>query len=1038
VNDLSVGLAKPAGFAPDATSLPALLVGADYRIAGASDAARRFLAPDSTADDIMARVTPALAPVVDDLLAAVFDRAVPRVSRPVEVDLPGGRARVVVSASPHPSTPDRPLALVLFLEDGGSRPPSPNGIWELGPTTQLEGAAVPGPVRPGGEAGALIKQVSRLHSDLHNLLQAAEVTALFLDSDLRLRRYAGGLERLLAVGPADIGRPLAGLGGGPDTDLLAASAAEVMRTLQPIECEVRGRDGGCHLARLRPHVGTDAQIEGVIVTFVDVTRLKEVEARLRAAMETLDVALDATEMGWLTWDAPTNRVTMDARARLIFGFPADAGSVTLEGLLERIHPADVVRVRAELEAAQQEDRRAGIEFRVVDEDGSLRVISGNYLSVREAGGPVARWSGMFRDVTAQRTVGEALQRHARMLTLASEASGIGWGSYEPRTGLTVWDARGREIMGITGEPGDMTQEDVLARVHPDDRERIAAELAASKTAGGDFRREYRIIRPDGEVRDILGTGAYISDESGAVTHATGLLWDVTERKRQELALEERERTLRLAIQAANMAVWEWDLAQNALRVMVPIEDMAFPAADSPLENHLGFIHPDDREALWKAVEGIASGTAPLQVELRGKRSDGTYRWLRAEAELIRDDAGVPVRLLGVSLDIHAQKESELAMQRLAETLEERVAARMQELAAANAELQAAEARFHTLFEASPVPAVLLRLADGITIDVNSAFLGFGGLRREDIVGHPADELRERFGVIDSMDAIRQAVKAGQLKDYEHQYRDDNGETRTLIVSVVPIEIDGQPCLLGSSIDITARKEAERKVRELASELSLAEQRERQRLSSILHDDLQQRLYALQLQLTWLRDRAEQDGAGDYTEVIDALLESVPETVTLTRRLSVDLSPPILRGEGLPEALSWLASQMREQYGLEVVVRSDPRTRSIDEGLRIQVFQVLRELLFNVVKHAGVSRAEVILEEADDALRVTVRDEGKGFVASGMAAGTPSGRGLATNRQRLELIGCSMEIQSAPGAGTTIVITAPLPGGQRNGQGAQPS
>jgi PAS domain S-box-containing protein len=397
-----------------------------------------------------------------------------------------------------------------------------------------------------------------------------------------------------------------------------------------------------------------------------------------------------------------------------------------------------------------------------------------------------------------------------------------------------------------------------------------------------------------------------------------------------------------------------------------------------------------------------------------------------------------VRLLGVSLDIHAQKESELALQRLAETLEERVAARTQELAAANAELQAAEARFHTLFEASPVPAVLLRLADGITIDVNSAFLGFGGLRREDVVGHSADELRERFGVIDSMDAIRQAVKAGQLKDYEHQYRDDNGETRTLIVSVVPIEIDGQPCLLGSSIDITARKEAERKVRELASELSLAEQRERQRLSSVLHDDLQQRLYALQLQLTWLRDRAEQDGAGDYTEIIDALLESVPETVTLTRRLSVDLSPPILRGEGLPEALSWLASQMREQYGLEVVVRSGPRTRSIDEGLRIQVFQVLRELLFNVVKHAGVSRAEVTLEELDDALRVTVRDEGKGFVANGTAAGTPSGRGLATNRQRLELIGCSMEIQSAPGAGTTILITAPLPGGQRNGQGAQPS
>ncbi len=95
---------------------------------------------------------------------------------------------------------------------------------------------------------------------------------------------------------------------------------------------------------------------------------------------------------------------------------------------------------------------------------------------------------------------------------------------------------------------------------------------------------------------------------------------------------------------------------------------------------------------------------------------------------------------------------------------------------------------------------------------------------------------------------------------------------------------------------------------------------------------------------------------------------------------MDLSPPILHGEGLVEAVIWLASQMQEQYKLRVKIQADGKSAKLDEKLRILLFYTVRELLFNVVKHAEISEASVGFEHNDGYLRVTISDDGKGFPA----------------------------------------------------------
>jgi signal transduction histidine kinase len=146
---------------------------------------------------------------------------------------------------------------------------------------------------------------------------------------------------------------------------------------------------------------------------------------------------------------------------------------------------------------------------------------------------------------------------------------------------------------------------------------------------------------------------------------------------------------------------------------------------------------------------------------------------------------------------------------------------------------------------------------------------------------------------------------------------------------------------------------------------------------------------------------------------------------MTRNLSVDLSPPVLHNEGLDAALRWLAAQMEQQQRLTVTVAAEERLPHLDDDLRVLLFQFVRELLFNIVKHAAVSTALVTLATEDDHLRIEVSDQGQGFNAN--RQNDPNSQGLLRITQRLQLIDGRMHIASAPGAGTCVTLYVPLRG-----------
>lgn len=765
----------------------------------------------------------------------------------------------------------------------------------------------------------------------------------------------------------------------------------------------------------------------------DVTEGKAQERAVIDREQRLRLAVQAARLGLWEWEIQTDQVRV---LTTLPGISLEAGEDSLERRIAlAFHPDDAPAVVAAMRAAAAGGPPFRMQARGKGAAGDLWMWMEGAVTRDETGRPV-RMLGVSVNIQAIKESEQALRRQAEMLRLASEAAGLGWATSDSATGLTHWDGRSMAILGRPPLPASLTMEEFFAYIHPDDRERVGGEIQTSNDDSGSFQREYRIVRPDGAVRDIEVRGAYLREDDGVV-RGTGLIYDVTERKQQQRELEERERSLRLAIQTTRLRLWEWNPRTDEVRVIASSGNVTPPQPGATLQVRLALIHPDDRDAYRAAAQRAATAAEPLRIEARIEQADGGYRWMRIDGEPILDERGDVLRVIGVTLDIHDQKENELALQRWAETLEQRVRERTQEVQDAYASVQAAHERFHNLFEASPVPTILFRYSDLIVLDANMAFLDYTGVRREELVGRSTAFVETAYQIDKSVPAMREAAREGRVSGFEHQFVHPSGEARTLLISIVPLEIDDEPALLGSFIDITARKLAEEQVRELASQLSMAEQRERHRVSAILHDDLQQRLYALQLQLHWLLEMVQQGDAEAVSAAVDDLLALVPDTIKVTRRLSVDLSPPILQGEGLTEALSWLASQMRDQYGLEIELEAGPRPRLMDEGLRILVFQVLRELLFNVVKHAGVLRVAVKVSKSNDALTVTVHDEGKGFDAAAVLEGHGGdglGRGLAMNRQRLELVGGRMTVDSSPGAGTTIFITVPLSGAEGDSEG----
>jgi PAS domain S-box-containing protein len=213
-----------------------------------------------------------------------------------------------------------------------------------------------------------------------------------------------------------------------------------------------------------------------------------------------------------------------------------------------------------------------------------------------------------------------------------------------------------------------------------------------------------------------------------------------------------------------------------------------------------------------------------------------------------------------------------------------------------------------------------------------------------------------------------------------------------------------------------------RLRHLAARLTSAEQRERKHLAAMLHDDLQQLLFAASMQLSMLREGLTDEVLASR---IDGAAQRVDAAANAARHLTRQLRPPALYEAGLVPALRWLASDMAKQHKLDVALHAHEDKTSLDDDVKALLYDAVRELLFNAVKHAGVDRVDVEVRESGDHLHVIVRDAGRGFDAEALAEQKDGGFGLFSVRERLGALGGAMTVVARKNEGTRIELELPI-------------
>ncbi|MFN8445916.1 MAG: response regulator [Caldilineaceae bacterium] len=232
-----------------------------------------------------------------------------------------------------------------------------------------------------------------------------------------------------------------------------------------------------------------------------------------------------------------------------------------------------------------------------------------------------------------------------------------------------------------------------------------------------------------------------------------------------------------------------------------------------------------------------------------------------------------------------------------------------------------------------------------------------------------------------------------------------------------------------SIQAQALADQNQKIRALASALTLAEQRERKRIAQILHDHVQQLLYGVQMHVYLFAQDIPANSPSILLENLAEATRLLERAITATRTLSVDLSPPGLKDEGIGFALQWLVAHMERVYGLQVELQlnagNDYRMES--EELYTLIFHSVRELLFNVVKHASSRQATVRMFSQDGHYKISVENLLNGISrdGNGQSSWKPrEGFGLYSVRERLALFGGQLELVISPEDKVCVTITLP--------------
>jgi signal transduction histidine kinase/CheY-like chemotaxis protein len=247
----------------------------------------------------------------------------------------------------------------------------------------------------------------------------------------------------------------------------------------------------------------------------------------------------------------------------------------------------------------------------------------------------------------------------------------------------------------------------------------------------------------------------------------------------------------------------------------------------------------------------------------------------------------------------------------------------------------------------------------------------------------------------------------------------------IIISIPASYFISAPIRTQVSRGVIQLEEQSNRLRMLADQVASTEQRERKRIAELIHDHLQQLLVASKLQLALSLRELDKDVRAKVQVGLTRVEELLSEATQAAKSLTVELRPPVLYEDGLAAAFQWLANKFRKDHKLDIVLHLDEVPGMLPDHLKIMTYESVKELLFNVVKYAGVQTAELFLKYQSGNIIIIVKDKGRGFNVNQMERPADRGFGLFSIRERLKLLDGDLQISSTQGQGTEVRLIIPV-------------
>jgi PAS domain S-box-containing protein len=480
----------------------------------------------------------------------------------------------------------------------------------------------------------------------------------------------------------------------------------------------------------------------------------------------------------------------------------------------------------------------------------------------------------------------------------------------------------------------------------------------------------------------------------------GLVWQRARRRKAETDLAITNDRLRLAATAGKMFAYEWDVATDkVVRSEEHIKVLGFgdPAKQLTRQQVLARVHPDDRALFVASVDQLTPQYPTTQISYRVLRPDGSVVWLEKNARGFFDEQGKLLRVIGMMANITERKRAEEA-------------------------LRESEEQFRTLAEAIPQLCWMAH-GDGHIFRYNQRWYTYTGTTPEQMEGWGWQSVHDPQALPLVLERWKTSIATGEPFDMVFPMKAADSIFHPFLTRIMPVKDSKRSVVrwFGTNTDVTELRNAQEALSEMSRKLVQAQEQERARIARELHDDINQRLAMLGIELERL-----QDNPSEVRSRVQELRKQTTEISNDVQALSHDLHSSQLEYLGAVRGMKSWCKEFGERQGLQIEFKSPDAQISLPKEIGLCLFRVLQEALHNAAKHSGVRRIEVQLREDSGEIHLVVSDLGRGFDWETAMQGR--GLGLTSMRERVRLVSGIVEIQSKPMCGTTVHVRVPVGSG----------